>query len=116
MSSFLPESVRDELRAAQTRQRRKQARRVVHVGDEAFAILDFAEEGFAVDADTTPRLRGLVDIFEGPRHLYQALIVASEQEGDLMRYEFKRNTAAASAPPVDFEQSDSVPSAYLPRL
>jgi hypothetical protein len=116
MSSFLPKSVRDELAAAQKSARRRRATRVVHVCDEAFPILDMTENGFAVDAADAPRLRGFIDIYDGARHLYQALIVASEQQGDLMRYEFKRNTAAATTAPVDFETLPDRPVALLPHL
>lgn len=115
MIDFLPKELRDELAVAQRRDRRKRATRAVHVGDQAFAILDYSDHGFAVDAQDVPRLRGLVDIFDGPRHLYQALIVASERDGDLMRYEFKRNTAAAAHAPVDFEQATDRPAGLLPR-
>jgi len=114
MSSFLPESLREELAAARKSNRRRKATRVVHVGDEAFPILEMGEDGFSVDAEDAPRLRGLIDIFDGPRHLYQALIVASAQEGDLMRYEFKRNTAASNKAPVDFEEGEDRPVGLLP--
>ncbi|MEM7722873.1 MAG: hypothetical protein AAF376_10900 [Pseudomonadota bacterium] len=113
MSSFLPKSIRDELATAQKRSRRRQATRAVHVGDEAFAILDYSEDGFSVDVEETPRLRGFIDIYDGPRHLYQALIVASARQGDVMRYEFKRNTAATTTAPVDFERPDDQPIALL---
>ena len=39
MSSFLPQSVRDELAAAQKSARRRRATLVVHIGDEAYPIL-----------------------------------------------------------------------------
>ncbi|MBF9045722.1 hypothetical protein LSUCC0031_01205 [Rhodobacterales bacterium LSUCC0031] len=113
MSSFLPQSVRDELAAAQKSARRRRATRVVHIGDEAFPILDMTENGFSVDASDAPRLRGLIDIYDGARHIYQALIVASEQQGDVMRYEFKRNTAATTTAPVDFETYGNQPVALL---
>ncbi|NKX45218.1 hypothetical protein HCU73_11490 [Roseibacterium sp. KMU-115] len=114
MSSFLPQSVRDELAAAQKTARRRRATRVVHVGDEAYPILEMSDRGFSVDAEDAPRLRGLIDIYDGPRHLYQALIVASEQAGDVMRYEFKRNTAAHAQAPVDFEVPEGRPAGFLP--
>ena len=115
MTGYLPQAVKDELAAAHRNQRRRRARRVVHVGDEAFPILEFSEDGFTVDLEDAPNLRGLIDIFEGPRHLYQALIVASAEDGDVMRYEFKRNTAAASTAAVDFEQDANRPIGLLPR-
>jgi len=115
MTDFLPKAIREELAQATRIARRKKVRRVVHVGDEAYPILEFRNDGFAVDGEATPRLRGLIDIFDGPHHLYQALIVASAEDGDLMRYEFKRNTAAATTAPVDFEQVSDRPVALIPR-
>lgn len=113
MNDFLPKEVLEGLHAARRKAERKRSRRSVHVGDAVYPILSFADEGFALDADHAPQLRGLVDIYEGLRHLYQALIVASEVQGDLMRYEFKRNTAAADRPPLDFYQETEVPIALL---
>lgn len=115
MTDFLPKHVLEGLRAAEKRDMKRRSTRRVHIGDEVYPILDFADEGFAVDAENAPHLRGLVDIYDGPRHLYQALIVASAQDGDLMRYEYKRNTAASTHPPVDFERPDLTPVALLPR-
>jgi hypothetical protein len=77
MTGFLPKDVQEELAQAQRQSRRKKATRVVHVGDEAFPILDYSDTGFAVDAEDAPHLRGLIDIYEGATHLTQALIVAS---------------------------------------
>ena len=115
MSDYLPRDLQHQLDAARRQARRNRARRMVHVGDAAFPIFDCTETGFAVDAQDVPRLRGLVDIFEGPRHLAQALIVASARDGDLMRYEYKRNTAASSEAPVDFERGAAAPAGLLPR-
>ncbi len=113
MTEYLPKELREQLAAARRKTQRKRATRSVHIGDEAFAILDMSDNGFAVDRDEAPRLRGLVDIYEGPNHLYQALIVAAAEAGDLMRYDFKRNTAAVSNPPVDFEHKTNRPAGLL---
>ncbi len=113
MTDFLPKEVLDGLHAAQKRAERKRSRRSVHIGDEAYPILQFAEDGFAMDLESAPHLRGLVDIYEGPRHLYQALIVASQKEGDKMRYEFKRNTGVSDRPPLDYYQEHDAPIALL---
>lgn len=107
MSEYLPKEIRDQLAAAQRHVKRKRATRSVHVGGEAFAILEMTNDGFSLLADEAPRLRGLVDIYEGAQHIYQALIVASSEEGDLMRYDFKRNTATTRTAPVDFVRPDA---------
>ncbi len=113
MSDILPDYVMEGLRAARKKAERKRSRRSVHVGDDVFPILEFAEKGFALDVEHAPHLRGLVDIYEGPRHLYQALIVTSELDDDVMRYEFKRNTIAADRAPLDFYRDREAPVALL---
>ena len=115
MTGFLPKDVQEEIAQAQRQSRRKKATRVVHVGDEAFPILDYSDTGFAVDAEDASHLRGLIDIYEGATHLTQALIVASAQDGDLMRYEFKRNTRATGTAPIDFERTIQEPARLLTR-
>lgn len=112
---FLPKEIREGLELARKRDLRKKARLRVTVGDISFPVLDYREAGFALDLDNAPKLRGLVDIFDGARHLSQCLIVASEEDGDLMRYEFKRVTAATDRPPVDFAIDENAPVALLPR-
>jgi hypothetical protein len=39
--------------------------------------------------------------------------VASDEDGDTMSYEFKRNTASASEPALDFVADDMRPVALL---
>lgn len=114
MTIYLPDTIKEELAMARRDARRLRATRTVHVGEEAYPIFDMTESGFSVDFGDSPKLRGLINIYEGARHLYQALIVASERDGDVMRYEFKRNTAAASHAPLDFEQEAERPIALLP--
>ena len=115
MTGYLPKDLQDQVTRALRQSRRRKATRVVHVGDDVFPILDFSDLGFAVDAQDAPHLRGLVDISEGSRHLTRALIVASAEDGDLMRYEFKRNTPAIGTAPTDYESDLVAPERMLPR-
>ncbi|NNK77257.1 MAG: hypothetical protein HKP40_00960 [Litoreibacter sp.] len=113
MSMYLSKEVREGLKLALKSDRRKRARLRVQAGDKMIPILKFEENNFAVDAAEAPQLRGFVDIFDGSKHLYQALIVASDLQGEEMRFEFKRNTRAADRPAVDFERDKNAPVALL---
>ena len=115
MTTYLPKEVREGLEQARRRDRRKAARLRVAVGDNYYPVMEFREGGFALDLDDAPKLRGLVDLYEGGQHLYQCLIVASEEDGALMRYEFKRSTAAVDKAPLDFARDENAPIALLPR-
>lgn len=115
MLEHLPEDIRRGLDAARTRAARKGSRLCVHVNDAVFPILRLWEGGFAVETRRVPQLRGLIDIFDGPRHISQCLIIASETDGAEMSYEFKRATAITSTPILDYAEDKPAPFGFLPR-
>lgn len=112
---FLSKEIREGLEAARKRDLRKRSRLCVWVGDAVYPILRFWDDGFSLEAENAPHLRGLVDIFDGPRHLYQCLIIASVEENGEVICDFKRSTVAAETPPVDYWRGDNAPAGYLPR-
>lgn len=114
MSTFLPKNVEDELRAAAVANQRRKSRMRVETNGDSYKVLRLWPGGFAVAAQDAPKLRGLVDIYDSGRHMTQALIVASEDEGDEIRYEFKRNTLASDRAPLDFARPVDAPIALLP--
>ena len=114
MFEFLPEDIRRGLEAAQARALRKGSRLSVHVGDEVYPILRLWETGFSVDARKIPPLRGFVDIYDGPRHISQALIIAASEDGHDVTYEFKRETVINATPIRDYAEDRPGPSGYLP--
>ena len=113
MSDFLPKEVREGLELARKQTLRKKSRMRVRAGDETFTILRYWDDGFALDAEDAPKLRGLVDLFDGGRHLSQCLIVASEEEEGEMVFEFKRATPASDHVPLDYEQDTGAPTGFL---
>ena len=113
MSTYLPKEVREGLEAARRAALKKSSRLRVMVGDESVPVLSLWKNGFAVEEETAPALRGLVDLYDGGRHLYQCLIVASEAEAGEMRYEFKRNTVVSNQAPLDFYRDPQAPVALL---
>lgn len=113
MSTYISKEIREGLEAARIASLKKASRLRVEMGDEYFRVLRLWRDGFAVEASSTPMLRGLVDIYDGANHLYQCLIVASEEERGEMCYEFKRNTAAQDRAPLDFYRDPDDPIALL---
>ncbi|KUP91884.1 hypothetical protein [Tritonibacter horizontis] len=113
MTTFVPKSVQDALDQARLQDMKKKNRLRVHVGEEIYPVLRQWSGGFSVEADVVPQLRGLVDLYDGARHLSQCLIVASEADLGEMRYEFKRATPAADAAPLDFYRAPDAPIGLL---
>lgn len=115
MFEYLPPEIREGLAAAERRDLRRRSRLRLHAGDAIHPILRYWEDGFALDAETAPNLRGLVDIYDGTRHLCQCLIVTSTEENRERVFEFKRNTAAVDAAPIDYARDPDAPAGLLSR-
>jgi hypothetical protein len=115
MLEFLPEEVRLGLEAARNRDQRRRSRLRVQVGEAVYPLRRLWDDGLALDASLAPHLRGLVDVFDGSRHIFQCLIVASTVEGGELVCDFKRSTAVSDRPPRDFSLDESAPVALLPK-
>ncbi|MGB8813684.1 MAG: hypothetical protein WCC57_10900 [Paracoccaceae bacterium] len=115
MLEFLPKEVRDGLEAARNRDLKRRSRLRVQLGSDIFPILRMWEDGFALDAGRTPHLRGLVDVFDGTRHLCQSLIIATTVENGELICEFKRSTNVTDRAPLDFYKDENAPVALLPK-
>jgi hypothetical protein len=115
MFEFLPKDVRDGLESARKRELKRRSRLRVQVGEAVFPVLRFWNDGFALDADLSPgKLRGLVDVYEGSRHVFQCLIVASSIEDGELVCDFKRATAVKDRAALDFWRDENAPVGYLP--
>lgn len=113
MSEFLPEAVRQGLKNARIAAMRRGDRMCVHDGDEVYRIRRFWNDGFSLDAGTADKLRGRVDIYDGPRHLYQCLVVGAVTEGEEQSFEFKWLTPVVDGPALDFVRPDVVPAGFI---
>ncbi len=111
--SFLPKEVQAGLDKARTESLRKASRLRVSVGDVTYPVLRMWKTGFAIALEDAPNLRGFVDLFDGSVHLFQCLIVASQEEELEMQYEFKRATAISQGPALDFEKPADAPVALI---
>ena len=110
----LPRDVREGLIAARARDRLRSGGKLrVQVGADWYPILSYDDAGFEVAPDVAPKLRGLVEIHEGPSCLRTALIVAGEPGRRAVRYEFKRSTPVRDTAPVDYERATEAPAGYL---
>lgn len=115
MLEFLPKEVREGLELARKRDHKRKNRLRVQIGEAVFPVLRLWEDGIALDADRVPHLRGLVDIYDGARHIVQGLIVASTVENGELICDFKRSTNVTETPPVDFWRDENAPVGYLPK-
>lgn len=108
MEAVFSKEIQDGLDSARLEGMKKSSRLRVDVDGHMQPVLRAWKSGFAVEADV-PVLRGFVDLYDGGIHLFQCLIVTSEEEGGERHYEFKRATAVAEKPALDFEIAANAP-------
>lgn len=112
---ILPKDLIEKLRSADGADRRRRSRLRIHTGSDVWPVLRRWAGGFSLDAGQITQLRGLVDLYEGSRHLSTCLIVASEIDGDELICTVKRETAVADRAALDFARDETAPVALLPR-
>jgi hypothetical protein len=115
MTTFLSKELREGLTAARKLAERRKSRLRIDVDGKTYPVLRVWNGGFAMDRDDAPHLRGLVDLYDGARHLSQCLIVASEAQDDEMWFDFKRSTAVADRAALDFARDENAPVALIAR-
>ena len=115
MLEFLPKEISEGLDAARLKDMKRKSRLRVQVGEAVFPVLRFWHDGFALESKLTPHLRGLVDVYDGARHIFQCLIVASTEEDGQLVCEFKRSTAVLDKAPLDYWRDESLPVGFLSR-
>lgn len=114
MQEYFSKELRDGFEAARKRQDARKSRLRLQIGDQIYPILRIWDGGLAVDANRLPHLRGLVDVYDGARHLSHCLIVASTVENGQLICTFKRRTPVTDKPPSDFWHDENAPVGYLP--
>lgn len=113
MTTYVPMDVQAAMDASRVKKLKQSSKLRIETADGYFRVLRLWGSGFSVASEDAPHLRGFVDVYEGPAHLFQCLIVASEEEGGEMRYEFKRMTAVANTPPLDFVAEVEAPAGLI---
>ncbi|MDB5666365.1 hypothetical protein [Cypionkella sp.] len=116
MLEFLPKEISEGLDAARRRESSRKSRLRVQVGEAVFPVIRIWQNGFALDGALTPHLRGLVDVYDGSRHIFQCLIIASLVENGDLICDFKSMTKVSDRAALDYERDDHAPVALLPRL
>lgn len=113
MSTFLPQDILDDLASSKRAKLSRSARHRVKFNGEIYPLNRFWTDGFALDAEYAPNMRGLVDIFDGQEHITRCLVVASEESEGEVSYEYKVMTQASTEAPLDFVRPSEAPVALL---
>lgn len=113
MSTYVPTAVQQALDEARISSLRSASKLRIETADGYFRVLRLWDTGFSVASEDAPHLRGFVDLYEGPRQLFQCLIVACSEEAGEMRYDFKRMTPVSHTPPSDFASEKPQPVALI---
>jgi len=115
MQTVLPPDVQAGLDEARRKAWRKGHRLRVQAGERTLPVLGAWEGGFAVSREVAGQLRGRVALCDGARLIAECLIVAAEEDGDAVRFDYKRITGVTAGPAADFERDADAPVALIGR-
>ena len=101
METKLPSQVAEALAANAAAIHAKQNRYRVRAGTREVRLVDLALDGFVIEADGRPPLRGYADIFRGDECILRGLVICAWAADGLVGYEFKRGTTDGT-PPSDY--------------
>ena len=88
----------------------------VRAGGQDYPVLRRWDSGFAMAPAEAPGLRGLVDLYDGTRHVCQALVLTAREEAGERVFEFKYATPARdTAPSPDCVAEEAPAPRALPR-
>ena len=114
MSTYVSQDLQAGLDAARaTPPRRARSRYRIHADGGVYPVINQWKTGFSVDMSVVPQLRGHVDLYNGETHVARCLILASEEDAGIMRYDFKRTTPATDSAPADFVRDPDAPVALI---
>jgi hypothetical protein len=82
--------------------RRRGHQLVMESGRGRFPVVAMGSDSCLVEVPEGTAPRGVVDTFDGDKHVAHCLIVLAAPEGPFLRCIFKRRTAPRLDPPRDF--------------
>lgn len=107
MDNHLPDGLMGEREMARRNMLRRRTRFRVMAGERSHGVMEFTADGFVIEADGRPQLRGFVDIVEGDRLVTRRLAICTWARDGLVGYEFKRDTDGGDVAP------DHVPPVHI---
>ena len=99
MDTILPAGFTGVSEAHRRNTLRRESRLRVRTDAQDHAVMELTANGFVIEADGRPPLRGYADIFRGDNRVLHGLVQCSWAEDGLVGYEFKRDTAGAEVSP-----------------
>ena len=113
MTTLLSKEVQQGLNEARAQHKRKKARYRVQFDRSIYPVFKLWDTGFSLGAEAAPYMHGLADLFEVSNHFSRCLIVASDDQDDEVKFEFKRITTPTDRAALDFSRRPNEPVALL---
>ncbi|MEM7190175.1 MAG: hypothetical protein AAF439_11240 [Pseudomonadota bacterium] len=105
METVLPNDIAGALADAQKSRARRRSKYRVRHGDREHPVIELTTDGFVIEADGRPPLRGYADIYLADERILRSLVICTWARDGLVGYEFKHDSLAGNiradhAPPT----------------
>lgn len=102
MSEYVQPEIAAALEVARRNAQRTASRHTVVAGERQHRVIELRRDGFVIEADGRPPLRGYVDLLLGDERISRRLVVCAWAEDGLVGYEFKRSSPDKEETPADY--------------
>lgn len=102
MAEFMQAELAAAIEAARRSAQRKASRHVIVAGERRHRVMELTRDGFVIEADGRPPLRGFVDLMLGEDRISRRLVVCAWAEKGLVGYDFKRSSPDRGNTPADW--------------
>ena len=92
MDAIIPPEMAGALEGDRRERARRRSRFSVKWEDGELPVLELTPDGFVIEAEGTPPLRGYTDIFQGDERILHGLVICIWARDGLVGYEFKRGS------------------------
>lgn len=94
MDQHIPNELSGALEHERRRLARRRSRFRVRLNDVELPVLELTHDGFIIESEQRPMLRGYMDIFHGDERILHGLAVCTWVRDGMVAYEFKHDTTA----------------------
>ncbi len=115
MSEFVQPEIAAALEVARRNAKREGSRHTIVAGERQHRVIELTKDGFVIEADGRPPLRGYVDLCLGEDRISRRLVVCAWAEDGLVGYEFKRSSPDKEKTPADYVEAGHAGLLAAPR-
>ena len=98
MDIVIPSEIAGAIEVARRDEVRRKSPYRVRSGQRLHTVFEWTPDGFVIESDGRPPLRGDAEVLRGDERVLQSLVICTWARDGLVGYEFKRDNSGCEVP------------------